>query len=63
MPILFGKKREEKTTPTKQFGGFWLFDSEMERLGLWPQMTETRARRNLEYSGSVEKDGKESEDQ
>lgn len=61
MPILFGKKKEEekKPTSTKKFKGMWFFFSEMDRLGLWPEMTETRARRSLEYSSSPEVKGSE----
>lgn len=61
MPILFGKKKEEekKSAKSKKFGGFFLFFSEMDRLGLWPEMTETRARRSLEYSSSPEVKGSE----
>jgi hypothetical protein len=31
-------------------GGFYLFFSEMERLGLWPEMTEEKKERSLEYA-------------
>lgn len=49
MRFLAKLKQAKSNPPT--ISGFWYFTEEMDRLGLWPQMTEARASRSLEYAG------------
>jgi hypothetical protein len=53
MRFLQKLKETKPLSVSKTVGGFWLFMDEMQRLGLWPEMTEEKKERRLEYASPV----------